>query len=186
MQCFDDWVFNAIFRPKRPNRNHVRDETRLGDLPQPLNLANRRPITPSITPISTSKKDSPNIDPTLGSLGLLPLEVRQQIYEEVLAGHTFHLRVQYSYRKSRPQLTSEYCLSTDFEKCDTERGVHTCRVGLGDYLPPPTISGLLSLLLTCKHMWVNQAHGETLGPCPAFCSNQKTSPEIMLLTSDKS
>jgi hypothetical protein len=77
------------------------------------------------------------------SLCVLSLEIRQQIWESALGGHTFHLVM----REER--LAACYCVSADPTTCN--RGYGGCRVGFTGDLPAE-IGQLLSLLLACKQM----------------------------------
>ena len=76
-------------------------------------------------------------------LAVFPLEIRQQIWEDVLGGHTFHI----GYMKGR--LVADYCLSPDDSTCNLSGAKcqikFTGTIGKG-------VGGTLSLLLVCRQM----------------------------------
>jgi hypothetical protein len=81
-----------------------------------------------------------------GLLDVLTLEIRQNIWEDVLGYHSFHLNIKFqAYR-----FTGLLCLSPDPNTC--RRGRDGCRVRLSDEQSESERNMLLPILLVCKQM----------------------------------
>jgi hypothetical protein len=77
-------------------------------------------------------------------LHVLPLEVRQQIWVDVLGGHCFHLEIWTAV------LTGRLCVSPNPNTC--ERGRGGCRLSLSNEDVQREKNLLLPILLSCKQM----------------------------------
>jgi hypothetical protein len=99
-----------------------------------IDFESRMPLTRPSSPFITSSKTLQS------SLARLPYEIRQQIWRNVLEGHTFHLSI------SDERLYGLLCVAEDSGRCNAWLGSRQSRA-------PDEIRKkrqMLSLLLTCR------------------------------------
>lgn len=131
---------------KKRNRNRVRFDRFARKPPPDVRVdpsGGRKPLT---------RPPSPRLDPEIEAdrpracsiLDVLPLEVRQQIWADVLGGHRFHLEIR------EAVFVGWLCVSPKSNTCGSGRD--DCRRLLynGDIKLEKNL--LLPLLLSCKHM----------------------------------
>ena len=122
-----------------PNGESRPQSYRFGGGPPPERLITSKGRIPLTRPPSLNPKWEPEC-----FLDLLPFEIRYRIWEIILGGHTFHLKLE------RKRVLSCICESPD-SQCN---GTFAC------WVPPTSKSKsmekrhLISLLLTCRQMFV--------------------------------
>ena len=130
-------------------RNRWKDPDIRGPLPDVrIDFAGRTPLT---RPSSARPASGDNVGLKC-SLGTLPLEIRQQIWEEVMdGGRTFHLVMvggrTFDLVMVERQLRAPECLSSDPGHCNGG-----CRRLYGPGVVKSPKKFLLPLLLTCRQM----------------------------------
>jgi hypothetical protein len=130
-------------------RRHLPYPRLLG--PPPVGIADhlrRTSITRAPSPASEDGIDKHSLHILLD---VLPLEVRQQIWETILGGHSFHLKIR------QGQLVALRCLSSDPTNCtDTNWEVHPKhkRRERERYRKGRKRDSLLPILQSCKQMYV--------------------------------
>lgn len=126
-------------QPRLCGRTHQRDGFPAGPPPeQRVDHFRRHQLTPR----------SP--EPSMSLLDILPLEIRQRIWEYVLGGHTFHLVINGG-SLTATRLAATYCRSPDSTSCE---GIWDCsgKATLED--TPVEIGRLLGLLKTSRQVYV--------------------------------
>jgi hypothetical protein len=152
---FKNWLQAHLSRvsskPPVVQRRHLPYPRLLG--PPPVGIADhlkRTSMTRAPSPASEDgiDKQSPHI-----LLDVLPLEVRQQIWETILGGHSFHLKIR------QGQLVALRCLSSDPTNCkDTNWEVHPKheRRERERHRKGRKRDSLLPILQSCKQMYVGR------------------------------
>ena len=142
LQC----IFPCLRDPKcyrvRP------DDSRMGMPPEPHDFEHRVPLTRPSSPNRSSRRKKPEVIQHSALLSRLPLEIREQIWEEVLGDYTFHLIL----GKDPNHVYSHVCVALDRHGCINDRVCRNASHIDTANRPPIVVDQLLSLLISCKQM----------------------------------
>lgn len=148
------WVFYLV-PDLKPRPKRTGDPFAQGPKPDALDIEGRFALTRSSSSTSISHTH-PEL--TASSLDVLPLEIRNSIWEEVLGGHTFHLEL-VGTPLYTTRLGAAYCVAADPSTCNRGGDGGSTRGGCREWGPdkqppvfPREIGKLLALLMTSKQM----------------------------------
>lgn len=131
------WVLRCLHGKRgRTARNDptIRASREARYLPPDVDLQGRKPLTRPSSPTSTSTSKAETF--LASTLHVLPLEIRQRIWEYVFGGETYHLEIR------RQRFIGTRCTS------DPE----TLKLMVHDSSPPRKHKQMLSLLLTGRRL----------------------------------